>query len=83
MTLEFLQFIRDNYIHLQGHQYQLIQVIKKTQSMTLLTSNVLTNHTYRKAQTVCFLSIVPRLLNYRMYSKSPFDFCNYLRPVFP
>jgi len=26
MTLELLQFIRDNTIHLQGHQYRIIQV---------------------------------------------------------
>ena len=30
MTLECLQFIRDNNKHLQGHQYQLIQVITRT-----------------------------------------------------
>ena len=30
MTLELLQFIRDNNIHAQGHQYQIIQVIEKT-----------------------------------------------------
>jgi len=28
MTLELLQFIRDYNTHLQGHQYQLIQVIR-------------------------------------------------------
>jgi len=38
MALELLQFIRDNNIHLQGHQYQLIQVIEKTCSMTLIRS---------------------------------------------
>jgi len=30
MTLELLQFIRDNNIHLQGHRYQSIHVIEKT-----------------------------------------------------
>jgi len=35
MTLELLQFIRDNTIHLQGHQYQIIQVIEKTWSMAV------------------------------------------------
>ena len=30
MALELLQFIRDNNIHLQGHQFQIIQVIEKT-----------------------------------------------------
>ena len=38
MTLEVLQFIRDNNIHLQGHKYQLIQVIEKTWSMALIRS---------------------------------------------
>ena len=38
MTLELLQLIRDNNIHLQGHQYQIIQVIEKTLSMTLIRS---------------------------------------------
>jgi len=33
MTLERLQFIRDYNIHLQGHQYQIIQVIVKTCSL--------------------------------------------------
>jgi len=27
MTLELLHVIRDNNIHLQGHQYQIMQVI--------------------------------------------------------
>jgi len=38
MTLELLQFIRDNNIHLQGHQYQIIQVIDKTCSMASIKS---------------------------------------------
>jgi len=38
MTLELLQFIRDNNIYLQGHQYQIIQVIQKTFSMALIKS---------------------------------------------
>jgi len=33
-----LQFIRDNNIRVQGHQYQLIQVIEKTLSMALIRS---------------------------------------------
>jgi len=35
MTLELLQFLRDNNIHLQGHQYKLIHFIEKTSSMSL------------------------------------------------
>ena len=35
MTLELLLLIRDNNIHLQGHQYQIKQVIEKTWSMAL------------------------------------------------
>jgi len=38
MTLELLQFIKDTNIHLQGHQYQIIQVIEKTRSMALIRS---------------------------------------------
>jgi len=38
MTLDLLQFIRDNNIHLQGHPYQVIQVIEKTRSMVLIRS---------------------------------------------
>jgi len=30
MTLELLHVIRDYNIHLQGHQYQIMQVIEKT-----------------------------------------------------
>jgi len=33
MTLELLHVIRDYNIHLQGHQYQIMQVIEKTLSM--------------------------------------------------
>jgi len=33
MTLELLQYIIDNNIHLQGHQYQSIQVMEKTWGM--------------------------------------------------
>jgi len=38
MTLELLQFIRDSTIHLQRHQYQIIQVIDKTCSMASIKS---------------------------------------------
>jgi len=38
MTLELLQSIRDKNIHLQGHQYQIIQIIEKTCSMALIRS---------------------------------------------
>ena len=38
MTLELLQSITDNNIHLRGHQYQIIQVIEKTCSMALIRS---------------------------------------------
>jgi len=37
MTLELLQFIKDNTIHLQGQHYQIIQVIEKT-TETLIKS---------------------------------------------
>jgi len=30
MTPELIQFIRDYNIHLQGHEYQIIEVIEKT-----------------------------------------------------
>jgi len=33
MTLELLYVITDYNIHLQGHQYQLMQVIQKTWSV--------------------------------------------------
>jgi len=33
MTLELLHVIRDYNIHLQGHQYQVMQVIEKSWSM--------------------------------------------------
>jgi len=33
MTLELLHVIRDYNIRLQGHQYQIMQVIQKTWSM--------------------------------------------------
>jgi len=33
MTLELLHVITDYNIHLQGHKYQIIQVISKTWSM--------------------------------------------------
>jgi len=33
MTLELLHVIRDYNIHLQGHQYQIMQVIGKSWSM--------------------------------------------------
>jgi len=42
MTLELLQFIRDNNKHLQGHQYQIIQVIdlinKKYRTIDLINT---------------------------------------------
>ena len=34
MTLELLHVIRDNNIHLQGHQYQIMHVILKTWSIS-------------------------------------------------
>jgi len=39
MTLEWLQFIRDNIIHLQVHQYQIIQVIEQMRISTLEQSS--------------------------------------------
>jgi len=39
MTLELLQFIRDNIIHLQVHQYQIIQVIEQMRISTLEQSS--------------------------------------------
>ena len=38
MALELLQFIRDYIIHLPEHQYQILQVIKKTGGMSLIRS---------------------------------------------
>jgi len=32
MTLELLHVIRDYNIHLQGHQYQIMQIILKTRT---------------------------------------------------
>jgi len=36
MTQELFQCIGDNNIHLQGHQYQIIQVTEKKKRMTLI-----------------------------------------------
>jgi len=44
MTLGFLYVIRDYNIHLQGHQYQIIQFIEKKLSMHILDQWKIQHH---------------------------------------
>ena len=52
MTLELLQSITDNNIHLRGHQYQIIQIIEKTCSMALIRSMQHTESLIKSIQTI-------------------------------
>jgi len=46
MTLELLEFIRDDTVHLQGHQYQIIQVIVHIAATTHPWNNMKGNATH-------------------------------------